>query len=94
MIIEYFPAVNTKHKCVTMFSKEHMQHSLIYFAADYDCDAYGAGNFNSDECATQTAGTPDTGVVALTGSPYFVVGAVLLVAAIVFGVLMLRSKKR
>lgn len=67
-------------------------HPLYYFAAEFDCDTYGAGTYNSTDCQT-TAGSPDTGLGNSLGTPYFVIGTVLLIAAIVLAVLMVRKKR-
>ncbi len=66
---------------------------IYTFAADFDCGTYGSGNYNEECTPTQATGTPDTGVVALVGAPYFILGGVLLVAAIVLAVLMQKRKK-
>lgn len=75
-----------------MKSMEPTLAPMYYFAADFDCDTYGAGTFNNSECQT-TAGSPDTGLGNALGTPYFIIGSVLLVVAIVLAVLMIRKKR-
>ena len=35
--------------------------NLNLFAANYDCNAYGAGTYNNDDCATTTGGGGNNG---------------------------------
>lgn len=61
------------------------------FAADYNCAAYGAGNYNSSEsCQTLTSGgsLADTGTNVALG----VTGGVLLIAIGLASFILLRRK--
>ena len=61
------------------------------FAADYNCAAYGAGNYNSNEsCQTLTNGgsLADTGTNVAIG----VTGGVLLIAVGLASFILLRRK--
>ncbi len=71
----------------------NMQSHWTLFAANYDCSAYGAGDYNSDTCAT----TGTDGNLSNTGTAVLpaLVGGVLLVAvAIAILVRLIIKKKR
>ena len=66
-----------------------------YFsAATYNCDAYGEGSYNENNCSTSTVGSPDTGIGAAVGTPYFIGGAVLIVLAVVLAASLVIRKRR
>ena len=69
-----------------------MESNWTLFAANYDCSAYGAGDYNSDACATTgtDAGLSDTGVAVLPA----LAGGVLLVAIAAAVLFRLVYKKR
>ena len=69
-----------------------MQSYWTQFAANYDCSAYGVGDYNSDACATTgTSGSlSDTGTAVLPA----LIGGVLLVAVAVAILIRLVIKKK
>ena len=81
-----------------MISKSNTNHFEISpfatFAANYDCAAYGAGNFNdSTLCTTQA---PNTGVAPADNGalPAWSVGGIVLGAVLVVSGVVLLFKKR
>lgn len=68
---------------------------LATFAADYDCNTYGSGKYDTTHCASTSAvGAPDTGVMGVIGSPYLIGGVLLVAIAVVLAVRQLRAKKQ
>lgn len=62
------------------------------FAADYDCTAYGSGDYNNSTCATGTSGgLSDTGTNTI---PVLVGGVLLVAVAIAILVRLVIKKKR
>jgi hypothetical protein len=64
---------------------------LTHFAANYDCDAYGSGTYNNDNCAT-VADTSDNGG-PLAGTGFDVIMLIALALALIFAGLVLLMKK-
>lgn len=65
---------------------------LKQFAADYDCSAYGSGDYNNSTCTTGNGGgLSDTGTNVL---PALGGGVLLVVIAVAIIVRMVIKKKR
>jgi hypothetical protein len=65
---------------------------LKQFAADYDCNAYGSGDYNNSTCATSSGGgLSDTGTNVM---PALVGGVLLVTIALAIIVRMIVKKKR
>ena len=77
-----------------------MNTSWRYVAATdiYSCGTYDSGAYNDNDCTTtSTSGNGDgnllgplTGVGPVVVNPYFIVGAVLIIAAIVAAIILRR----
>lgn len=81
-----------------------MDYLFTKFAAEYNCGAYGAGAYDVGTCTTATdpgTATPATGAgnnggLAYTGMDVLVplmIGLAIMVAAVIFFIRNLRSKK-
>lgn len=72
--------------------------SLVHFAANYDCNAYGAGTYNNDTCSTASATGSNTGILPDTGYniiiPVAFALALIIAAAILFFKKAMRRRKK
>jgi len=67
------------------------------FAQQYNCGAYGAGNFGEGACETQTGGStpqPGGGVLGETGYDVLIPAALALALIIAAGILLAKKLRR
>lgn len=73
--------------------------NIVHFAANYDCNAYGSGIYNNDDCSTVATTEPvNTGFLSNTGYniiiPVALAIALIIAAAILFFKKAMRRRKK
>lgn len=66
--------------------------TFTIFAADYDCNAYGAGTYNNTDCVTGTPGTSNPGG-SLSDTGYNIILPVALALALILAAIILLVKR-